>query len=73
MTRSEALIKLLALGPLSKPEIWRVMGGCLLTLNDAFFDLIAAGQITWRNGGGNGHQMWMLTPAARAALGGAHA
>ena len=71
MTRADALVKLLALGAMSKPEIWRVMGGCLLTLNDAFFGLIAAGQITWRNGGGDGHQLWMLTPAARAALGGA--
>lgn len=62
MSRAAALVKLLSLGPLSRPELRQIMGGDPATVDAALADLRQAGAVTYRNA--DQVQRWYLTSAA---------
>jgi hypothetical protein len=57
MTRSEALHKLLALGPLSKGEIQRVTGWNVEDVQDTLVRLILNQMVTFKHENGSRHYM----------------
>lgn len=73
MTRSEALIKLLALGDLSRDEVISVMGGDRAATRSAIDDLIADRVVARRCDGYGGHLITLDHAGNAPALGGAHA
>ena len=64
MTRTEALVKLLALGPMIYPELLEVTGWPREELDTAIASSVA---VTWRNGG-RGQREYMLRGHGHSAL-----
>lgn len=59
MTHSEALRKLLALGPCTDPELIAICGWPSSELHAALRELVSMGVVTWANVG-RGMRLWQL-------------